>query len=173
MPEPARFESWLVGQVRAGKYGHLKYFNINNRHYNQKADWKPVYSSDSRLHMSFDPGAEYADSSILADYERWRTGKPAPAPRPPAASKPPAKLSQLSLPVLRKGASGAWVGTLKAALVAHGYSLKLDDAFGPRTYAAVRSFQTKKKIGIDGVVGDQTWGKLLAGRVLIRRGPSP
>lgn len=167
VPEPAKFEKWFLGELKAGKYKHVKYWNINNRHYNQKAGWKPVYSSDGHLHLSFDPGSEYADSTILADYERYRTGKAPATPKPPAA-KPPAKPS--GRPTLSKGSKGREVGKAQGAIVAHGYNIAIDDDFGPRTYAAVRAFQTKKKIGVDGIVGPVTWGKLLAGQATVRRG---
>lgn len=167
VPEPQRFEKWFLAQLKAGKYPHVKYWNINHRHYNQKNGWAPLYSSDDHLHMSFDPGAEYADSSILADYERYRTGKPGTVP---VAHPKPTPTPAGGRPVLRKGAKGPAVGRLQGALVAHGYSLKVDDDFGPRTYAAVRAFQARKRISVDGVVGPQTWGKLLAGQTTVRRG---
>ncbi|MCX5070920.1 peptidoglycan-binding protein [Micromonospora lupini] len=168
VPEPARFEAWFLGRLKAGAYPHVKYWNINNKHYNQKAGWKPTYSSDGHLHLSFDPGCEYADSSILADYERYRTGKAPAAPKPPAAApKPPAAGGR---PTLRKGSKGMWVRKLQGALVAHGRNIAVDGDFGPRTYAAVRSLQGSKKIGVDGIVGPQTWGKLLAGQTTVRRG---
>ncbi|MBM0201838.1 peptidoglycan-binding protein [Micromonospora sp. STR1s_5] len=166
VPEPARFEKWFLGELKAGKYAHVKYWNIRNKHYNQKTGWKPSYSSDDHLHLSFDPGVEYADSSILADYERYRTGKPAnPAPKPPV--KPPAAGGR---PTLRKGAKGSAVRRLQGALNGHGAALKVDGDFGARTYAALRSFQSRTKIGVDGVCGPQTWGKLLAGQTTVRRG---
>ncbi|MBC9000455.1 peptidoglycan-binding domain-containing protein [Micromonospora aurantiaca (nom. illeg.)] len=169
VPEPQKFETWFLGRLKAGAYPHVKYWNINNRHYNQKTGWKPSYSGDVHLHLSFDPGSEYADSTILADYERYRTGKP-PAPAKP---KPPApKPSTSGRPTLRKGSKGAAVGRLQGALVAHGYQLKVDGDFGARTYAAVRSFQARKRITVDGIVGDQTWAKALAGQATVRQGDS-
>ncbi|MEU3455630.1 peptidoglycan-binding protein [Micromonospora sp. NPDC006766] len=175
VPEPVKFEKWLLGEVKAGRYPHLKYFNISNRHYNQMAGWKPVYSSDDHLHMSFDPGCEYADSSILADYERWRTGKPAPKPKPtpapapkPPAAKPPTASGR---PTLSKGSKGTWVRRLQGALNGHGVAkLVVDGDFGARTYAAVRVFQGRAKISVDGICGSQTWGKLLTSQPTVRRG---
>lgn len=95
VPEPEKFERWFVKQLRAGKYRNVKYWNILHRHWNQKLGWaKATYSSDDHLHISFDPGSEYDDSSILADYEAYRTGKPTapkPAPAPAPAPKPTGK----------------------------------------------------------------------------------
>ena len=33
----------------------------------------------------------------------------------------------------------------------------IDGNFGPRTESAVRAYQTQQNIGVDGIVGDQTW----------------
>nr|WP_245891586.1 peptidoglycan-binding domain-containing protein [Planifilum fimeticola] len=38
--------------------------------------------------------------------------------------------------------------------------LAIDGIFGPRTEAAVRSFQKKVGIAVDGIVGPVTWKKL-------------
>jgi peptidoglycan hydrolase-like protein with peptidoglycan-binding domain len=45
-------------------------------------------------------------------------------------------------------------------LVRCGYAIKEDGKFGPGTQKAVRQFQTDKGLGVDGVVGRQTWAKL-------------
>lgn len=54
------------------------------------------------------------------------------------------------------GAKGAQVRQLQAYLNGHGYTLKLDADFGGKTQAAVRSFQAKWKLKVDGVVGPNT-----------------
>lgn len=41
-----------------------------------------------------------------------------------------------------------------------GYDLDVDGYFGPLTERAVRSYQTKKGLLVDGIVGPQTWGSL-------------
>ncbi len=40
------------------------------------------------------------------------------------------------------------------------HGLNQDGSFGPATQAAVKSFQSKHSLSVDGVVGSQTWGKL-------------
>jgi peptidoglycan hydrolase-like protein with peptidoglycan-binding domain len=67
-------------------------------------------------------------------------------------------------PTIRTGSSGADVRRLQRLLV----MMKLlnfdeiDGAFGPKTDAAVRDFQSSNGLAIDGVVGPQTWNALPA-----------
>jgi hypothetical protein len=65
------------------------------------------------------------------------------------------------LPVLRQGASGEAVKGLQRELVDAGYSLTVDGSFGPTTYSAVRAYQSKTGLVVDGVVGNNTWGSLV------------
>ncbi len=63
-------------------------------------------------------------------------------------------------PTLRRGARGAAVSHLQQQLNQHGAHLAVDGDFGPRTEAAVRSFQAHHKLAQDGVVGPLTHGAL-------------
>lgn len=90
--------------------------------------------------------------------------KPAPTPAPapaPAPSKPSAP-STPSLPVLKNGDKGEAVKELQTLLNTHGYKLTVDGDFGAMTEGAVRDFQAKNGLAVDGVVGSQTWAKLKA-----------
>ncbi len=64
------------------------------------------------------------------------------------------------LPVLRRGSSGAFVGRLQEALVAAGYPVTVDEAFGGQTDLAVRQFQSRRRLTVDGIVGPATWRAL-------------
>lgn len=59
----------------------------------------------------------------------------------------------------QQGDSGAKVRAVQSQLVESGYAVTVDGAFGPATDSAVRSFQGAKGLGVDGVVGDNTWSK--------------
>ena len=65
-------------------------------------------------------------------------------------------------PVLRKGAQGNISKLLQEKLVKLGYNTNgVDGIFGNGTYSAVREFQKTRGLSIDGIVGQNTWRKLL------------
>lgn len=61
---------------------------------------------------------------------------------------------------VKKGSRCALVSTVQSLLNNHGYRLKVDGIFGPKTEAAVREFQNRVNIVIDGIAGPTTIGKL-------------
>ncbi|MFP2930115.1 peptidoglycan-binding domain-containing protein [Pyxidicoccus sp. 3LG] len=68
-----------------------------------------------------------------------------------------------SKPTLKRGASGPSVKALQQALAGAGFSPgAVDGQFGPKTEAAVKSFQRAKGLVADGIVGPKTWAKLTA-----------
>lgn len=73
----------------------------------------------------------------------------------------------VKLSVLRKGAEGDQVKAVQRMLYALGYDLgsaKVDGDFGSKTDAAVRAYQKNKGLTVDGIVGQQTWTKLLGAK---------
>lgn len=65
-------------------------------------------------------------------------------------------------PTLKKGASGNITKLLQEKLVKLGYSTNgIDGIFGSGTHSAVREFQKTRGLSIDGIVGQNTWRKLL------------
>ena len=65
-------------------------------------------------------------------------------------------------PTLKKGASGNITKLLQEKLVKLGYSTTgVDGIFGSGTYSAVREFQKTRGLSADGIVGQNTWRKLL------------
>lgn len=70
----------------------------------------------------------------------------------------------VKLPILRKGNKGASVKALQILLIGYGYSCGstgADASFGGKTESAVKTYQTKNKLVVDGIVGKNTWNKLL------------
>ena len=69
--------------------------------------------------------------------------------------------TQLARPVLRRGDTGEDVEQLQRLLQLVGdYEARIDGQFGPATDAAVRAFQERMGLKVDGIVGSQTWSKL-------------
>ena len=58
------------------------------------------------------------------------------------------------------GSKGSDVKTLQELLNQNGYSLDTDGVFGSKTQAAVKDYQKKNNLAVDGVVGKNTWGAL-------------
>jgi hypothetical protein len=70
-------------------------------------------------------------------------------------------------PNLRSGDSGPRVRAAQYLLRQRGYSLEADGGFGPITDGAVRAFQGANGLAVDGVIGPNTFQKLI---VTVRRG---
>ena len=74
------------------------------------------------------------------------------------------KKVKVELDVLRQGSKGATVKALQRMLYAMGYDLgskPVDGSFGPKTLAAVKTYQQAQDLAADGIVGEKTWKKLL------------
>jgi hypothetical protein len=64
------------------------------------------------------------------------------------------------LPILSFGTSGLSVKVLQRLLKVNGYPIRVDGNFGALTETAVKAFQSKRNLTVDGVVGLQTWQEL-------------
>lgn len=60
------------------------------------------------------------------------------------------------------GSQGSDVTELQKLLNQNGYSLAEDGVFGDKTQAAVKDYQKKNNLAVDGIVGANTWGALTA-----------
>lgn len=67
------------------------------------------------------------------------------------------KKEEHNMDTIRKGDKGQQIKVLQKLLG----GLDIDGEFGPLTEAAVRAFQKKRGLEIDGIVGPKTWSKLL------------
>lgn len=93
--------------------------------------------------------------AVLTQIQRWLAAAPV-SPRP---AKPTlrigsrgAAVTELQNRINRWLASAPWIGVA---------ALKRDGIFGPKTRAAVIALQRAMSLGVDGVVGPQTWTRLL------------
>jgi peptidoglycan hydrolase-like protein with peptidoglycan-binding domain len=53
--------------------------------------------------------------------------------------------------------AGHGTATWQAQMAKRGWSITVDDQFGPQSAAVATSFQSEKGLGMDGVVGPETW----------------
>lgn len=113
-----------------------------------------------RPHTGKNPHNHHVHLSVVAgkagdDTTPWDLSAFSVAPA--KAAKP---VSKPVNPLLVKGNKGADVERLQKLLNAAGAQLVVDAHFGDRTEAAVKAFQRKAKLVVDGRVGAQTWAAL-------------
>ena len=73
-------------------------------------------------------------------------------------------MCSVELPIIKKGSKGVCVVAAQTMLNLHKCDCgKVDGDFGSKTDAAVKQFQKKYKLTVDGVIGAKTWAALLKG----------
>lgn len=114
---------------------------------------------------------------VIEDIRSGMAGEPIPEPEPepePEPTPPPSGdiVLQVTRKQIKKGAKdssfGGNVYKAQGLLAAHGYDLGtsggrgngIDGAFGNTTDQATRSFQKKKGLSVDGIIGEKTWAAL-------------
>jgi hypothetical protein len=75
-------------------------------------------------------------------------------------SSPTTTSTPSSQPLLKKGDNSSKVSDLQTLLNKKGYNLVVDGDFGANTDTAVRDYQSKNGLIVDGIVGNDTWTKL-------------
>jgi Putative peptidoglycan binding domain len=70
------------------------------------------------------------------------------------------KFTNQNLPTLGFGSSGVSVKVLQRVLLSNGYAVRVDGVFGALTESAVKAFQNRRNLDVDGVVGFRTWREL-------------
>lgn len=109
---------------------------------------------------------------LYSDIPVTETEEPEPVavPAPEQDMAPTATTCIISLPQLKKGATGSAVKNAQELLIAKGYPCggkvtagreTADGDFGPTTERSVKNFQTQVRLTADGVVGAATWKALL------------
>ncbi|WUO60194.1 peptidoglycan-binding protein [Streptomyces sp. NBC_00280] len=95
----------------------------------------------------------------------WATsasGTDGPTPNPPSPTATPSPTpAKPQWPLAREGDRYWKARTVQYLLVAHGYEVKVDGIFGPKTASAVKEFQTQHALEADGKVGPKTWPLLV------------
>lgn len=124
------------------------------------AAWWAPYGGKAPLLLQFTPSAAVAGISGPVDCSAFH-GTPAQLAALVLRAVPPPVY--VRTPVLRPGSAGSAVRYAQVRLNLWGAHppLVTDGRFGPVTTAAVRAFQTAQHLGVDGVIGPQTWAALL------------
>lgn len=72
----------------------------------------------------------------------------------------------MELSILKNGSKSNEVKAVQILLNGFGFDCgKVDGSFGVKTETAVKAFQSKAKLTVDGIVGQQTWSLLLKGGI--------
>lgn len=66
-----------------------------------------------------------------------------------------------TFPILRRNDRNAAVRVMQYLLNDRGGAVTVDGIFGPKTENAVKSFQAGNSLFADGIVGEQTWSRLI------------
>ena len=84
---------------------------------------------------------------------------------PVAVDKPVAReLFSMQMETIKKGSKGNVVKAMQILLAGHGCKCGVSGAdgdFGPATDSALKKYQEKKKLEVDGICGPATWAALL------------
>jgi hypothetical protein len=124
---------------------------------NKKWTWWGLYKG---VEYDFIPGEE--PTKKPAKEPAAKPAKPVKEPIPESVTLP--ITMEVTLPTLRKGAKGDRVAALQQLLIESGESLPkygADGDFGAETLKAVKSFQKKNGLVVDGIVGPKTWTELM------------
>lgn len=99
--------------------------------------------------------------------------QPAPSAQPqPEPAQPRVTFAAGELP-LRRGDKGGEVRKLQELLRLNGYDVTVDGDFGPGTDRAVRDFQGRQGLTVDGIAGRNTVARLQPSRPASRPQPEP
>jgi peptidoglycan hydrolase-like protein with peptidoglycan-binding domain len=110
-------------------------------------------------------------NSYIAGYGHPLYGENDSTPMTPLAEEAPVTVGcEVVLPQLKNGAEGTAVKNAQILLIDKGYYCGgplrtgreiADGEFGPTTEKSVKSFQGKKNLTADGIIGSETWKALL------------
>jgi peptidoglycan hydrolase-like protein with peptidoglycan-binding domain len=104
----------------------------------------------------------YIRGFIVPDYNSVADTDPEPEPEP--EPEPTPIQEGIVIPTLRNGDVGLTVKAMQGILIARGFRCGWygsDGEFGPATEKALREFQNKNGLAVDGICGHDTWVSLL------------
>jgi hypothetical protein len=150
--------SWGLGQVMGAHWAWLGYSDIDAL----VAEARDGAAGQLRLMTRYIDKAGLTAALQTHDWPAFARGYNGPAYRQNGYDSRLARAylrlrkTTTGSTVLRRGARGAEVAALQAALAGRGYTLRADGIFGPRTEAVVRRFQQDAGLSVDGIAGPAT-----------------
>ena len=90
--------------------------------------------------------------------KEYRSGVKVVQPKAKPVAKKPVKTTRL----VKQGSRGAHVKMMQQQLNEKGFKLTVDGIAGPLTIAALKKYQLRTGLTVDGLCGKNTWGKLYA-----------
>lgn len=152
-------DTWAMAEhLRRGRDPRIKYVISNKRIFSSTTSaWNWRHYTGSNPHSSHIHVSVNSTRARFDDTGDWNLGwgwdeTLDTSPQDPNAPDPD---SPTLRPILRRGLRGDDVRTVQRLLM-----LDQTSIFGPLTEAAVRAFQKREKLIVDGIVGPATWGKL-------------
>lgn len=143
----------MAGTLRLSKDIRIKYLISNGRISNPSiagGAWRK-YSGKNPHDHHFHISVKSEKADVITPWDIGDTGTDIKAVLRDTASPKPVR------PFLVKGTKGPAVELLQKLL-----SVKADGEFGPKTEAAVKAFQKKSNLVVDGKVGAYSWAALEA-----------
>ena len=140
----------------------------NQPHY-WVADWTGVAHMvpGSAATQWANPPASGGHYDLSETAATWPPVPAAPVPAPPPAPVPPAPVPAPTPPTggfvpptVNPGEISGTVRNVQRLVNVHNGGLVVDGIYGPKSEQAVRNFQTIMRLGVDGIVGPQTWSAL-------------
>jgi len=137
------------------------------RAYDPGRGWAPYTGSaphTDHIHFSFSWDGAYGRTS-------WWTGKalttvsPGPSAPTPSSTTPGTPAAPTSYPTLGQGSTGPDVALAQKVIGA-----TPDGVFGPKTAAALRTWQSARGVKVTGVLDPATWARMVALRLVPARG---
>jgi hypothetical protein len=162
----AEFVAYLISHP----HENLRYVIYRRKIYQRKngfraEDYHGSNPHDEHAHVSAGNGPDGRSTKDYDSSDAWniaRLGSPvSPKPKPPVNDWTSQLMSEL--PTLRMDSSGSSVERAQALLNVSGASLKEDGRFGSKTDYATRVFQRSKGLTSDGIIGRNTWSRLVKG----------
>jgi hypothetical protein len=95
--------------------------------------------------------------NVLFDWvQAYRSGVKVVQPKSKPAPKKPAKTTRL----VKQGSRGAHVKMMQTQLNKNGFKLAVDGIAGPQTIGALKKYQLRSGLQVDGLCGKQSWKAL-------------